>query len=686
MSARDAGRGGAAPHGSRPQQQEGNFADGFHLNLEESAALGAAELAHDGRAGMTVATGAAADGNYVEKGVRSPDSMKADLSALAAHIARDGFDFAQWADVTVHARGRSWHLHRIILSRSPFFKAMLTGDWAEREDKENLHLLGSSARDGATVSVPASSGASADGAADEDAPGGSASQAYDDDDAVDADGLEQALAFLYGRSPSLSTSSAPHVMAAACYLQLDELAEMCCDFIVNDDMSHDTVLTYQTFIDSRDYGRYGDYISRACLGCLCTEVGPRLHDLLLRLPAKTVRKVLESNELHVLDEITRFSFAMEVLRSRYDLLSIAMRSGGDPTAVDSFAAVADIAASLQKVDIDGGDGSVGMKDDAQSFGGLFVPPAHANLPNELPVEEDHPKFERGSVWHRCVDEEVEYMSKLFRSGIHYAHMSCDDLFRIKEEMRASPIKWLANASWPEEGLFDQMRLRTKILQLNSGSDGGGVDVERTASGSSRSRSISGEHAQQREPPNEHSYNISNPRECTSGGSPSPEPPSVNALGSPSAAAISVGPFRFGVELANIHDLTDGQSRQSREVYYGGSMWKVSVQAFSNEDPKNRQRRTLGVFLHRRRAEEGLSTDQSYFVDYRETVFARYKLAIPCNNGVYTFGTLSRRSKMTSLPPPPKGWGWRSALLFDEIDHVVNAEGNVKITAAIQLAF
>ena len=51
--------------------------------------------------------------------------------------------------VTVHARGRSWRLHRLVRSRSPFFKAMLTGDWAERESGDNnLHLLGSSAAAG----------------------------------------------------------------------------------------------------------------------------------------------------------------------------------------------------------------------------------------------------------------------------------------------------------------------------------------------------------------------------------------------------------------------------------------------------------------------------------------------------------------------------------------------------------
>ena len=157
--------------------------------------------------------------------------------------------------------------------------------------------------------------------------------------------------------------------------------------------------------------------------------------------------------------------------------------------------------------------------------------------------------------------------------------------------------------------------------------------------------------------------------------------------SSSYPSLNIPPFRFGVTLSDVLELRDGQSRQSREVYYAGSMWKISVQAFSDEDPE--QRRTLGIFLHRRRAEEAnerLAYDVSHFVDFRNSVHARYKLTIPSNRGIYSFGTLSRKSKMTSLPPPPKGWGWRSALLFDEVGNLLSADGTIKITAAIQLAF
>ncbi|KAJ9700022.1 hypothetical protein PVL29_005721 [Vitis rotundifolia] len=84
------------------------------------------------------------------------------------------------------------------------------------------------------------------------------------------------------------------------------------------------------------------------------------------------------------------------------------------------------------------------------------------------------------------------------------------------------------------------------------------------------------------------------------------------------------PFRFGVEFEDVHRLSDGQVKHSPEVFYAGSLWKVSVQAFSDEDPQGR--RTLGLFLHRRKAEITDSIRKVHmYVDSREKVTARYQV-------------------------------------------------------------
>ncbi|KAF8401483.1 hypothetical protein HHK36_012423 [Tetracentron sinense] len=140
------------------------------------------------------------------------------------------------------------------------------------------------------------------------------------------------------------------------------------------------------------------------------------------------------------------------------------------------------------------------------------------------------------------------------------------------------------------------------------------------------------------------------------------------------------PFRFGVEFEDVHRLTDGQVKHSPELFYAGSLWKVSVQAFNDEDPQGR--RTLGLFLHRRKAEivESLRKVHMY-VDSREKVTARYQLICPSKREVMVFGSFKQPG--TLLPKAPKGWGWRTALLFDELADLLQG-GALRVAAVVQL--
>ncbi|KAL3508102.1 hypothetical protein ACH5RR_033484 [Cinchona calisaya] len=140
------------------------------------------------------------------------------------------------------------------------------------------------------------------------------------------------------------------------------------------------------------------------------------------------------------------------------------------------------------------------------------------------------------------------------------------------------------------------------------------------------------------------------------------------------------PFRFAVEFQDVHRLSDGQVKHSPEVFYAGSLWKVSVQAFSDEDPQGR--RTLGLFLHRRKAEiAGTMRKVHMYVDSREKVTARYQLICPSKREVMVFGSFKQTG--TLLPKAPKGWGWRTALLFDELGDLLQ-NGTLRVAAVVQL--
>ncbi|KAL9353503.1 hypothetical protein Peur_056183 [Populus x canadensis] len=140
------------------------------------------------------------------------------------------------------------------------------------------------------------------------------------------------------------------------------------------------------------------------------------------------------------------------------------------------------------------------------------------------------------------------------------------------------------------------------------------------------------------------------------------------------------PFRFGVEFEDVHRLSDGQVKHSPELFYAGSLWKVSVQAFNDEDPQGR--RTLGLFLHRRKAEITDSLRKVHiYVDSREKVTARFQLICPSKREVMVFGRLKQRG--TLLPKAPKGWGWRAALFFDELAEQLQ-NGTLRVAAVVQL--
>ncbi|CAA3011387.1 BTB domain-containing [Olea europaea subsp. europaea] len=140
------------------------------------------------------------------------------------------------------------------------------------------------------------------------------------------------------------------------------------------------------------------------------------------------------------------------------------------------------------------------------------------------------------------------------------------------------------------------------------------------------------------------------------------------------------PFRFAVEFQDVHRLSDGQVKHSPEVFYAGSFWKVSVHAFSDEDPQGR--RTLGLFLHRRKAEISDPLRKVHmYVDSREKVTARYQLICPSKREVMVFGSFKQTG--TLLPKAPKGWGWRTALLFDELGDLLQ-DGALRIAAVVQL--
>ena len=61
---------------------------------------------------------------------------------------------------------------------------------------------------------------------------------------------------------------------------------------------------------------------------------------------------------------------------------------------------------------------------------------------------------------------------------------------------------------------------------------------------------------------------------------------------------------------------------------------------------------------------------------------RYELVCPSRHETVRLGSLDAAAKPTTLPRAPKGWGWRTALLHEDLERMCDAQGALRVVAAI----
>ncbi|XP_037071258.1 protein germ cell-less-like [Pollicipes pollicipes] len=99
------------------------------------------------------------------------------------------FKGGEGSDVTLHALGRKWRLHKLYLSQSPYFKSMFSENWREaRENEISIEIV---------------------------------------DPNITMAGLETALGSLYHDEVQLQPADVVSVVAAAALFQLDGLLTQC---------------------------------------------------------------------------------------------------------------------------------------------------------------------------------------------------------------------------------------------------------------------------------------------------------------------------------------------------------------------------------------------------------------------------------------------------------------------------
>uniref|UniRef100_A0A915KA74 BTB domain-containing protein n=1 Tax=Romanomermis culicivorax TaxID=13658 RepID=A0A915KA74_ROMCU len=133
------------------------------------------------------------------------------------------------SDVTVHALGKEWNLHKIYLSQSPYFSSMFNGNWVESRQKS------------IQMSVPNS--------------------------VITIKSLDQAFGSLYHDEIDIDCDEVINLVAAATLLQLDCLVSQCADVML-ENIRLKYVISY--YIASEENGLTA--VKEACLKWLRTNL------------------------------------------------------------------------------------------------------------------------------------------------------------------------------------------------------------------------------------------------------------------------------------------------------------------------------------------------------------------------------------------------------------------------------
>ncbi|KAK4944144.1 hypothetical protein LTR66_014539, partial [Elasticomyces elasticus] len=532
-----------------------------------------------------------------------------ETATLPDHLFNRGFLGGRHSDITVHAFGRAYKLHRLILDRAPFFTSALSEPWFESTAKEiTLHP-------------------------------------EEIDSSITRSAFELALKRLYGCGLGGEEDvEAIGLFATGCWLEMQDLVDSSIEAMLRL-MTPENLSPLIKLVTNNYYGRAGDKLLASAKAMLCRD-GWRMP---LRhwdhIPGDIVREIVGGDGFFIDGEWERWILAKRILDRR--LKARAVEAGLLEPGTRNRVLKAPESVNLMAVRFDGvyrkNSISTGRAtpDSAYRWISLYT----------------HP--------------DIEPILVLLDEGIHYVHLDFEQLQFIRKtrdilNLPVMPEQVIQTALWM------QMELRQKVLnsrdqEMELGISQSVEDAVATSRDSTMTISVPGPDKGKRKATDDYAIEDSGEDDMESGswdgngrprkfwipssdcnivmgGNAEPVIATSNALhrhasrlsatmqpedlqwasdfaatpsdqrGAPparpgSAAGNAAGetrpvsfthypPFRFAAEFPNPRMLKEKKRVYSRTVFYAGSLWNIYIQKVRSA--KNPQ---LGVYLHRAKERE-----------------------------------------------------------------------------------
>lgn len=323
-----------------------------------------------------------------------------ETTPLPDHLYTRGLLGGRHSDITVHAFGFPYRLHRLILDRAGFFESALSGPWLESESRDiTLHP-------------------------------------EDVDPNITHTAFELALKRLYGASaPEEEASEAVGLFATGCWLEMPDLIDSSIEAILRQ-MSTSSLTPLMKLVTSNYYGRAGDKILASAKAMLCRDGWKMPLKYWNGIPGDIVREIVGGDGFFIDGEWDRWVLAKRILDRR--LRTAAIEAGlVEPNSRNKIIKAPDVA-NLMAVRFD----TVYRKNSMSASGGT---------PDSL---------HRWVALYTHPD--IEPLLVLLDEGIHYIHLDFEQLQYIRNARDALglpilPEKVVSSALWM------QMELRQKVV-------------------------------------------------------------------------------------------------------------------------------------------------------------------------------------------------------------------------------